>query len=182
VVIGQLPRARADLAAVSIDGVGILVGGGTPARLDPAVLQTTDGKRFQSAAKLIAAVRYPAVAVVGETIFVVGGTDGAHDRTEIQAIDLATWAVRIVGKLPLGLSDAAAVVIDGRLLIAGGRAGGVAQDRIWEVDPVSGTVSLVGRLPRAVSDVAGVVVGGVGYLIGGESSTLLASIISITIE
>jgi hypothetical protein len=179
-VVGQLPRPRADLVVVDVEGTAIVVGGGTPARLDPAVLSTTDGSHFQTIARLLDGVRYPAVAAIGGLIIVVGGTDGVHDRTEIQAIDPATGTVRIVGQLPHGLSHAAAIVIAGRLLIAGGRTGGVAQDSIWEVDPASGIVSFAGRLPRAVSDAAAVVVGSTGYLIGGETGVFLTSIFSIS--
>jgi N-acetylneuraminic acid mutarotase len=181
-LIGRLPTPRADLAAVEVDGETIVVGGGTPARLDREVLSTTDGIHFRRVGTLIAGVRYPAVAVAGASILVIGGTDGQHDVTEIQAIDPATGSVRIIGHLPRGLSHAAAFMVAGHLLIAGGRSGGRAQDTIWEVDPVSGDVSAVGRLPLALSDAAVAVVGDIGYLIGGETDRLLSSIVSIRIE
>ena len=180
-VVGQLPRARADLVAIDVDDRTVVIGGGTPARLDKAVLTTSDGASFQTVAALLDGVRYPAVAAIGGSILVVGGTDGVHDLAEMQAVDLTTGAVRIIGHLPHGLSHAAALLIAGRLLIAGGRDGGVAQDTIWEVDPASGTVRAVGHLPRAVSDMAVVVVGDVGYLIGGERSAIVTSIFTISL-
>jgi len=179
-LIGQLPAPRADLVVVGLAGTAIVVGGGTPARVDPEVLSTSDGMAFQRVATLRVGVRYPAVAVSGGSIIVVGGTDGVDDRTDIQAIDPATGSVQVIGHLPHALSHAAALVVAGRLLIAGGRSGGQAQDAIWEVDPVSGAVSLAGRLPQAVSDAAGIVIGGVGYLIGGETDAQVGSIISIS--
>lgn len=181
-IIGQLPRARADLVAIDVGSETLVIGGGTPSRLDPVVLATIDGVRFQTAATLPFGVRYPAVAVIDGEVVVVGGTTGTRDRTEIQAIDLANGSVRVIGKLPTGLSHAAAFVIDGKLLVAGGRTGGVAQNAIWEIDPVTGTVTMAGRLPQPVSDAAPVVIGDVGYLIGGEGSRILASIISISFE
>jgi len=181
-VIGQLPAPRADLAAVEVAGEAIVVGGGTPGQVDPAVLATPDGIHFRTIAKLGVGVRYPAVAVSGGSIIVVGGTAGSDDRSEIQAIDPANGSVRVIGDLPHGLSHAAAFSIAGRLLVAGGLADGLAQDEIWEVDPASGAVSLAGHLPMAVSDAAAIVVGGVGYLIGGENGDLMASIVSITAE
>jgi len=129
-IIGQLPRARADLVAIDVKSETLVIGGGTPSRLDPVVLVTIDGKRFQTAATLPYGVRYPAVALIDDEVVVVGGTTGKRDRTEIQAIDLADGSVRVIGRLPSGLSHAAAFVIDGRLLVAGGRTGGVAQDAI----------------------------------------------------
>jgi hypothetical protein len=179
-VVGELPVPRADLVVVSVDGAAIVVGGGTPARLDSAVLSTTDGRHFQTVATLPDGVRYPAVAVVDGAIYVVGGTDGAHDRTEIETIDPATGSVRVIGHLAHGLAHATAFVLAGRLLICGGRAGGVAQDTIWEVDPARGSARLAGHLPQGVSDAAGVVVGGVAYLIGGEGRDFLTSIVTIS--
>jgi N-acetylneuraminic acid mutarotase len=180
-VVGELPLPRADLVVVSIDDAAIVVGGGTPARLDRAVLSTTDGRHFQALATLPVGVRYPAVAVVNGAIYVVGGTDGVHDRTEIETIDPATGSVRVIGHLDHGLAHATAFVLAGRLLICGGRAGGVAQDTIWEVDPARGSIRLEGHLPQGVSDAAGVVVGGVAYLIGGEGRDFLTSIVTISL-
>ncbi|HYK95439.1 MAG TPA: hypothetical protein VE011_06195, partial [Candidatus Dormibacteraeota bacterium] len=178
-IVGALPRARADLVVVDVGNTAVVVGGGTPARLDPVVLATTNGAQFRALATLPYGVRYPAVAVVGGVIVVVGGTDGVHDRTEIETIDPATGTVRVVGHLEHGLAHATAFVLDGELLIVGGRAGGVAQDTILAVDPASGSVAIAGRLPEGISDAAGAVVGGVAYLIGGEGRDFLASIIAI---
>jgi hypothetical protein len=183
-VVGKLPAARADLSAVDLGGLAFVVGGGTPARLDRAILSTTDGVTFAHAGTLLVGVRYAAVAAVGGTILVVGGTDGTHDLADIQAFDPATGAVRVIGQLPHGLSQAAALVVAGHLLVVGGSSGGRAQDTIWEVDPVTGAVSVAGHLPIAVSDAAAVVVGGVGYLVGGVGGggdKALTSIISIRI-
>ena len=100
----------------------------------------------------------------------------------IQAVDTATGAVRIIDRLPGGLTDAVALVLDGRLIVAGGRAGGRVQDAVWQVDTTTGAVTRIGRLPAPVADAAGVVVGGVGYLVGGEAGTRLASIASLTVR
>jgi hypothetical protein len=181
-IVGELPRARADLVVVDVGDTAVVVGGGTPARLDPAVLATTDGARFRALAMLPHGVRYPAVAVVGGVIVVVGGTDGVHDRTEIETIDPATGIVSIVGNLRHGLSHATAFVLDGKLLIVGGRSAGVAQDTILAVDPTNGSVGIAGHLPKGVSDAAGAVVDGVAYLIGGENGDFLASVIAIELR
>ena len=88
-------------------------------------------------------------------------------------------SVRLIGRLPEGLSHAAAFVLAGRVLVAGGRSAGRAQDRIWEIDPTTGSVTLVGHLPVAISDFAAVVLDGVGYLLGGETDAFQASILVI---
>lgn len=180
--VGKLPAVRADLAAVSVDGEIIVVGGGTPARPDDRVLATNDGRHFQTVAKLIVGVRYPAVAVVGGTVYVVGGSTPAGDSRVIQSVDPHTSVVRIVGHLVGGLSHASALVAGQALLIAGGRAAGRTQDGLWRFDLATATVTRIGRLPYPVSDMATAVVDGVGYLIGGEDRGPLASIITVGVR
>ena len=181
-VLGHLPAPRADLRAVDIGGRLVVVGGGTPSAPDPRVLATTDGVHFATIATLRVAVRYPAVAALGGLVLVVGGTDLSGDVAAIQAIDTATGAVRIIGRMPGGLTDAMALVLDGRLIVAGGRTGGRVQDAVWQVDPTTGAVTRIGRLPMPVADAAGVVVDGVGYLVGGEADARLASIVSLAVR
>ena len=174
IAVGHLPADRADLAAVSVDGELVVVGGGTPARPDVRVLATTDGSHFRIVANLLVGVRYPAVGVVGGVVYVIGGSTPLGDTSVIQAVDPLTGVVRIVGHLAHELSHASALVV------AGGRAGGRAQDALWQLDVGSGTVTRVGRLPYAVSDMAAGVVDGTGYLIGGEGLGPVASIITLT--
>jgi len=178
-VVGRLPRPRADLAAVTVGARSIIVGGGTPAELDPAILATADGASFRTIGSLRLGARYPAVAAVSGKLLVVGGTDGTRDLNAIQAVDPVSGSVRLIGRLPEGLSHAAAFVLAGRVLVAGGRSAGRAQDRIWEIDPTTGSVTLVGHLPVAISDFAAVVLDGVGYLLGGETDAFQASILVI---
>lgn len=180
-VLGSLPRPRADLVAVAVSGMLVVVGGGTVAGPDTSVLATTDGVTFRHLATLKVGVRYPAVAVVDGLIVVAGGTSGRVDLAAIQAIDPATGTVRLIGSLPRPVSHAAALVIDGHLLIVGGQRGGTPLDTIDEIDPLTGTVEARGRLPFAVSDTAPVVVGSVGYLIGGESPGLQRTIIEVVV-
>jgi hypothetical protein len=178
-VVGQLPRPRADLAAVTVGDRSIVVGGGTPAELDRAILTTADGATFRTIGSLLLGARYPAVAAISGRLLVVGGTDGVHDLTAIQAVDPGSGTVRVIGRLPHGLSHAAALVLGGQVFVVGGRTGGLAQDTIWEVDPTTGSVTLAGHLPVAISDVAAVVLAGTGYLLGGETDGFQASIIVV---
>ncbi len=181
-VVGNLPTARADLSAVSVGNSAIVIGGGAFGALDRPVLATEDGVHFRVLATLLFGIRYAAVAEIGGLIYVLGGAGAAGDRTEIQRIDPATGKVDLIGRMPLPISHASAIVIDGRLLVVGGRSAGKAQDAIWQVDVGTGTVGLSGRLPQAISDFATAVLGGTGYLIGGETSTQVASIVSLVVQ
>jgi hypothetical protein len=170
-VVGRLPRQRADLAVVAFDGQLLVVGGGTPAHDDRAVLATRDGRRFTTIATLRVGVRYPAVAVFEGRVFVIGGSTPGGDTRDIQVVDPTTGVASIVGRLPNGLSHAAALVVGDQLLVAGGRRAGMAQTGVWRLDIGSDgrvTVVGVGHLPSPISDAAAVVVDGIGYLLGGE--------------
>lgn len=171
VPIGHLPMVRADLAAVDVDGEIVVVAGGTSARPDPSVLASTDGRHFRTVASLALAVRYAAVVAVDGVIVVVGGSTPTGDSNVIQVVDPRTGSVRILGRLPYGLSHAVGLSIDGQVFVAGGRRSGRAQDVVWRIDPGTGRVTRAGRLPFAESDATGAVVAGVGYLIGGEGAT-----------
>ena len=179
-LIGSLPAPRADLSAVSVAGEILLVGGGTPARPDPRLLATTDGIHFREVARLIVAVRYPAVAVLAGIVYVAGGSTPSGETDVIQAIDPVTGVVRLVGHLPHPIADATALLVGGSLLLAGGRDGGRVLDELWLIGPGGRSVSNVGHLPYAVADAAGVTIGGVGYVIGGETNAPIASIMTIS--
>ncbi len=174
---GRLPAPRSDLAAATIDGRAYLVGGYDGRAPSRAVLETADGRHFRTVAQLPRGVRYPALAGAGEVVYVFGGEPAAGGESRaIQAIDLRTGTVRMVGQLAQGLAHAAAVRLGGRIYVAGGRSGGRATDRVWRFDPAGGRVIPAGRLPGPVSDAAAVVAGGSAWLLGGEDGGQLATV------
>lgn len=171
----QLPDARSDLSATTVNGVTYIVGGYDGSAMAPAVLATTDGVSFRSVAQLTVPVRYAAVAGLGRTLWVVGGVTstsegGTTDTDAVQKVDLASGQVTVVGHLPQPMGHATALILDGQIFILGGRAGTVPSATIFRLDQASGAVVPVGQLPGAVSDAGSVVVNGVGYLVGGEGA------------
>ncbi len=176
-VIGRLPQSRSDLVAASIGSTAYVLGGYDGAAIQPAVLATTDGRRFHAVATLPAPVRYPAVAVLGHAIYLFGGETAAGPTSAIQRIDPAAHAATIVGHLPHPLADAAALTLDGRVYVAGGTSAGSAQTQIRRFVPATGRTLPAGRLPYAVSDAGAAVLDGAGYLLGGESSDRLGTVI-----
>jgi hypothetical protein len=181
-VVGHLPAARADLSAVSIGASAFVIAGGVSGALDRRVLATEDGAHFRVVATLLQGVRYAAVAEAGGLIYVIGGVGAGGDRTDIQRVDPATGTVDVIGQMPNPISHASALVRDGRILVIGGRSGGKAQDAIWQVAVGTGATRLVGRLPRPLSDFATADLAGTIYLIGGETSTQVASIVSLVLQ
>ena len=171
--LGRLPQARSDLSAVTVGGTAYIAGGFDGTTMTPDVLATSDGVTYRSVATLDVPVRYAAVAVAGQTLWVVGGVTstsegGTAETDAIQKVDLTTGQVTVAGHLPQAMGHATAVTLDGSVFVIGGRSGTVPSAAIWRVDPASGTVEPAGHLPEALSDAGSVVVGGTGYLVGGE--------------
>lgn len=176
-IVAALPRPRSDLAAVAIGDTAYVVGGFDGAHLTDAVLATSDGTAFRSVGSLCEGVRYPAVAALDGSVWVLGGqlgvTEAATDAgqsDDIQRFDPATGTCRVVGHLPVRLGHASALVLGGQLLVAGGRNGAVPTSQVWSIDPATGAVRAAGTLPAPRSDAAAVVMGGHALLIGGEGA------------
>jgi N-acetylneuraminic acid mutarotase len=123
-----------------------------------------------------------AVAVLGQTAYVVGGYDGVHPLDTILAWRPGAPA-RVVAHLPTGLRYAAVGAAGGKLIVAGGTAGeGQAlTDAIFRFDPATGSLTRIGRLPFALTHASAasldgevLIVGGRRALSGAQSDTILA--------
>ena len=176
-VAGQMPGMRADLAsATAPDGTVYLVGGYDGTNFTPSVLSTRNGATFSTVGQLSVPVRYPAAAVAGNQLLVIGGESGstatgaATATDDIQAVDLKTGQATIAGHLPVPLSHAAAATLDGSVYVFGGRSGANVVDTIYRLDsgPTGVTATSVGTLPLPLSDMAVATLGATAYLIGGE--------------
>ncbi|MBV9292582.1 MAG: hypothetical protein JO222_09045 [Frankiales bacterium] len=180
-VVGHLPRPRSDSAAAVVAGTAYLVGGFDGARLDRAVVATSDGRTLRVVGHLVHGVRYPAVTAYGGAVFIIGGelattpgTSAGPESDLIQRFDPRSGRTTVVGRLPVGLGHAMAFSLGGDVFVAGGRHAGVASSRIWRVDPVTGKASPAGHLPLAMTDAGVAVVAGRVWLVGGETSGPLA--------
>ncbi len=171
--IGNLPAKRADSAAVTVNGQVYLVGGFDGKQWLADVLSTTDAKSFTPQAQLNPAVRYPAVAVLNNKLYVIGGelSPRQADATTIQQIDLQSFAVANLSPLPVGLSHASAATLNDTIYVFGGRSGGHAIDTISVLNPTTGQLQVVSHLPTPRSDMGVTVVGQTVYLVGGEGDT-----------
>jgi hypothetical protein len=184
-VVGHLPRARSDVVAVSVAGHAYVLGGFDGVHPTPDVLETDDGITFHVAATLPVAVRYPAVAVVGSTIYLVGGqaVSGAGGNgppvTDVQAVDVATGSASVVSQLPGSVTEASAFVVRGAIFLAGGVRGGIVQRGVFRLDPASGALTPVASLPEARADAGVGQIADTTYLIGGEGPSRLSSVVSL---
>ena len=72
--LGHLPQARADHVAAVVRNTTFVLGGGDEAStLVADVVASDDGVTWRSAGVLAEPVRYPAVALVGDAIYLFGG-------------------------------------------------------------------------------------------------------------
>ncbi len=175
-VLGKLPQARSDLAALTVGDHAYVLGGFDGAAFTPTVIQTTDGTSFTTLSSLPVPVRYPAMAALDGKLYVFGGgrsgtsEAAAGDSAAIQEIDIATGQARVLAQLPHTLSHATAVTVGGQVFVLGGRLDGRVSPQVWRFDTRAATLVPAGTLPVAVSDSAAVVVHDVVYLLGGESA------------
>ncbi len=172
-VIGRLPSARHDTAAVAIGRFAYVFGGGTASsqlddivRVDPA----TGGATL--VAHLPAASSDSAAAAIGGTAFIVGGYTGTHWLDTIVAWRPGGTA-HVVAHLPSTLRYAAVTAVGGRLVIAGGSLeNGTASDAVLEFVPATGRVARLGTLPAATTHATAAALGDVAYVIGGRGASL----------
>lgn len=166
----RLPAPRADLDAATVGNRVVLVGGYDGVTPSADIWETKDGVSFTVLARLPQPVRYPAVAAVGEKVYVIGGelAGGSEATAAIQVIDVAHGTATVAGQLPAALSDATAAVVGGSLYVFGGRSGGHNVDAVWKLDLVTYAPTLVARLPVPTAQMAAATVEGVTYLVGGE--------------
>jgi N-acetylneuraminic acid mutarotase len=180
--IGKLPTPRTNAVAISDgDGASVLVFGGWDGK-NPTneVLQTVDGTNFTTVATLLHPVRYPAVAMLGRSVWVIGGEYDKAITTFVQRVDLDSGNVSDVAPLPVGLSRASAFSLGNALFVAGGRTPDGRSNQIYRIDPITGVVSVAGALPEERSDATVAVSGTTAYLFGGLTSAPTDTILTLT--
>jgi hypothetical protein len=186
-VAGKMPEPRSDHVAAAVGGKVYVLAGYDGSKIVSGVVSTVDGSSFTAVGTLPVPVRYPAVAVVGKSIYLFGGVASTQgtDTASIQRLDTATGAIDIVGQLPTTLSHASAIVLSGQVFLLGGYLNSTQlSDQILRIDPSTSVATIVGRLPVPNSDAAAVVIGGRGYLVGGKSTARnpLNSVVTLSLS
>jgi YVTN family beta-propeller protein len=172
-VIGHLPSARHDTAAVRIGRFAYVFGGGTAsAQLDDIVRVDPASGAAALVAHLPAASSDSTAAALRGTAYIVGGYTGTRWLDTIVA-----WrpgaAAHVVAHLPATLRYAAVTAVGNRLVIAGGSLeNGSASNAVLEYVPATGRVIRLGTLPAPTTHAAAAALGDVAYVIGGRGATL----------
>lgn len=194
--VSNLPSLRSDSQSVTVGGKVYIIGGYTGTSPDPSILSTTNGVQFQTTVSLPIPVRYPAVAALGNTIYIFGGElasgSGAGNptsavqvfNTKNDTIATASW------KLPSPLEGAMAVTIGNQIYLAGGQSSrpesiqlgvgttqvkgiqvasqSLTHNTIYAVDTASGQFLNAGTLQVPISNAGVAVIGNTAWLVGGE--------------
>jgi N-acetylneuraminic acid mutarotase len=110
-------------------------------------------------ASLAVPVLFPAVAALGNKLYVFGGVAQAgavagHPVDTIQVVDLKTLKVTDTGHLPQPLSGAAAIVLGHDIFLAGGDSTGVSGATAGSTTTVSPTTGPSAPTTSAVSAVS----------------------------
>jgi hypothetical protein len=181
-VVGKLPSKRTGSTGVS-DAAGptiYIAGGSDGTNPTNDVLSTIDGVTFIPVATLSQPVEYPAVAVLGNNLWVFGGESNNADVAVIQRVDLTKHNSSVVAQMPQALSHASAFVINNTVFVAGGRTGTARSNQILRFDPKTFTFTPAGTLVAHVSDAAVAVIGTSAYLLGGLAPVATAQIEQLT--
>ena len=178
VAAGALPAPRAGMVEAQAGGKVVLLGGydGTNALAD--VLVSSNGTTFTVLTRLPVPVRYPAVAVRGNDVYLYGGDVAGKPSDVIQKVDVAAGTATLAGHLPQPLSHEAALVFGSTVWLAGGTSTSGTSAALFRSDDAV-TFVRDGVLPEARTDAGVAMVGGVGYLLGGENGSRLKSVVLI---
>ncbi|MBV8396383.1 MAG: hypothetical protein JO064_09020, partial [Actinobacteria bacterium] len=153
---------------------------------DRYVVGGWDGKRYATAvlffvapgdvrlvARLPVGVRWPAAAIVGNTLYVAGGLSKNGPSRAIDAVDLRLLNVKRIGTLPSGVYQATMAVSGGSLYVFGGRdAHGDAVSSVVRIDPRTGAARPAGSLPQPMAGVVPVDFHGGTLFVDGASRTV----------
>jgi hypothetical protein len=136
-VVAHLPKPLR-YAAVAASAGRLVIAGGTSGVTPSRAVYSFDptAARVSRIATLPRPLTHAAAAAVGSTVYVIGGRAGASGRQTdaIQALTLGRRRVWQAGRLPIALSDSAAVASGRGILLAGGRdAGGRTRDEVWRL-------------------------------------------------
>ena len=183
--LAPMPGARWQVGVASLNDIvyvagGVSVQGGRWA-VQTAILAYDPGTDvWQSVGTLISPVRWPAMAVVGNRIYVVGGIRDEPSEepvAELQIFDPATGTVVAGPPMPTPRGGLAVTVLDGRIHAIGGV--GAPSDSIgdWSsahevYDPATNAWSSRAPLPRATSGHGAVAVPRKIYVAGGTALAL----------
>ena len=200
-----LPQARSDASAVTVGSKTYIIGGYNGQNPDGQVLVTSSGQQFTNFSNLVIPIRYSAVGVLNNLIYVFGGQavtgpNAGQPINSVQVINTTTGKTSLAKfTLPVPLSGGMAFTINNQLYLAGGLSNqaenitpglgttqipgvpvnpqSLTQNTIWAFNSGLSEFQMAGTLQLPVANAGVAVVGNRAWIIGGEyNSTSVASV------
>ncbi|MCC9601304.1 hypothetical protein LOC67_12175 [Stieleria sp. JC731] len=178
--LAPLPTPRANVVAVASEGKLFTVAGGISDKSNSGrpegpstVVEAFDVATgaWKSCQDLPARRVKPGVAIVGQTLYVLGGREDKVDANTIFAYDIASDEWALVGTLPYAARHGAACSFDGLIYYSGGWSagpdGGTFQNALIEFDPQSNRCRDLSPMPEPRTAHAIVAHAGSLYVLGG---------------
>jgi hypothetical protein len=169
--LAALGEAVQSAAVVNVANRPLLIGGAAD-KPTANVVALVDGKA--SVVGHLPEPRVDAQAVVlGGTLFVLGGSDGAKEPLTVLASTDGGATFRPVGALLRGNRRGMLVAAGDHLYLIGGEENGATVDRILRIDPTDGAVAQIGTLPAPVSGATVFVLEGSVFIAGGRNANAI---------
>ncbi len=146
---GTFEEPLAESGVAADGGSAYLAGGWTGDQYASAVLKFTPPSKVSLVSRLPVGVRSPAVALVGNTLYVAGGQTAQGPSTAVYAVDVDSGGMKSLGQLPQPVEGGVLLPVGSKLYLVGGRTtGGKASGAVILIDPATGSATLAGRIPR----------------------------------
>jgi len=180
----RLSEPRDDFGLVVTAGQLWALGGMTGARgnvLGSVEVWDGVGPAWRSGSAMPTPRSSAGVAVIGETIYVVGGlTAGGRVTDVVEALDVRSgrWTQRAA--LPTRRMQLAAVALDGHVWAIGGNVGGEAFPTVEVYDPATDRWQSSTDLPTPRYSLSATVLDGRIYAVGGQTPHGVLSVVEAT--
>jgi hypothetical protein len=151
--IGRLSQALSDLDAVTIDGVGYVIGGWNGTDTNRDIYRVQPSAQVSVVAMLPVGVRYPAAAALGGRVIVAGGETASGAPTAAAwSFDPTSGQIARLPDLPVPTDHTASAALGGRVYVLGGLRDGAFTDAIVSWAPSEHRWRAAGHLPKPVAD------------------------------
>jgi hypothetical protein len=185
--IAHLPSDNYGLSAAAIGGTIYLVGGDDGSATLATIVAWRPGAKAIIVKTLPVALRYAAVAAVGDKLVIAGGLMANKTASDkIFIFNTSTHTIHTLrAKLPTGLYAASGATLGTLAYVIGGQPGyeKAPVGTIYSVDPSTGKLARAGTMTTPRAEAAAVVVNNAIYLAGGLSgATAVADVGTLTVS
>jgi hypothetical protein len=155
--VSKFVEPLAEAGVVTRGKAVYLVGGWTGEKYATAILKFTPPGTEALVARLPGGLRSPAVALLGHTLYVAGGSTETGLSDRIYAVDLDSGALTSLGRLPRPVTGGLLVPSGKDLYLLGGTGkGGKPSAAVVRIDPATGRPAAAGRMPKPLAGAAAV--------------------------